>query len=61
MRPSAHLIEIKAAPGQGCRLHPLVKRETHMDPLASVGLVVVLIGAIAAGYYIMRPEKPQKN
>jgi hypothetical protein len=35
--------------------------ETHMDPLASVGLIVVLIAAIAAGYYIMRPEKPQKN
>jgi hypothetical protein len=32
-----------------------------MDPLASVGLIVVLIGAIVAGYYIMRPETPQKN
>jgi hypothetical protein len=31
-----------------------------MDPLASVGLIVVLIVAIAAGYYIMRPEKPEK-
>ena len=32
-----------------------------MDPLASVGLIVVLIAAIAAGYFIIKPEKPQKN
>lgn len=49
------MIEIKAAPGIS------VWRETHMDPLTSAGLVVVLIVAIVVGYYIMKPEKPQKN
>jgi hypothetical protein len=28
-----------------------------MDPLTSVGLVVALILAIAAGFFLMRPEK----
>jgi hypothetical protein len=28
-----------------------------MDPLTSAGLVVALILAIAAGYFLMRPEK----
>jgi hypothetical protein len=28
-----------------------------MDPLATAGLVVALALAIAAGYYLMRPEK----
>jgi hypothetical protein len=28
-----------------------------MDPLATAGLVVTLIVAIVAGYYLMRPEK----
>jgi hypothetical protein len=60
--PPPHLIEIKAAPrGKDADCDSCLFRETHMDPLASVGLIVVLIAAIAAGYYIMRPEKPQKN
>jgi hypothetical protein len=28
-----------------------------MDPLISAGLAVVLIAVIAAGYYLMKPEK----
>jgi hypothetical protein len=28
-----------------------------MDPFASAGPVVVLIAAIAAGYFLMKPEK----
>jgi len=28
-----------------------------MDPLVTTGLVVALIAAIVAGYYLMRPEK----
>jgi hypothetical protein len=28
-----------------------------MDPLATAGIVVALIVAIAAGYYLMRPER----
>jgi|KBSSwiStaDraftv2_1062776.scaffolds.fasta_scaffold470112_1 hypothetical protein len=28
-----------------------------MDPIASAGLVVALIIAIAAGYFLMKPEK----
>jgi hypothetical protein len=32
-----------------------------MDPLTSAVLIVALIAAIVGGYYLMRPEKPQKN
>ena len=28
-----------------------------MDPLASAGLIVAIIVVVAAGYYVMRPEK----
>ena len=28
-----------------------------MDPLVTTGLVVALIAAIVAGYYLMKPEK----
>jgi hypothetical protein len=28
-----------------------------MDPLVTTGLVVALIAAIVAGYYLMRPER----
>jgi hypothetical protein len=28
-----------------------------MDPLVTAGLVVALIAAVVAGYYLMRPEK----
>jgi len=45
---SSGAIDVKA------RLH---LEKAHMDPLATAGLVVVLALAIAAGYYLMRPEK----
>ena len=35
----------------------LVSRETHMDLLPTIGLMVVLIVVIVAGFYIMKPEK----
>ena len=40
-----------------CADHPVLSRETHMDPLAIVGLVVAVIVAIAASFYLMKPEK----
>ena len=50
------LIEIKAVSGQECILF-FLSEEAHMDPLTSAGLVVAIILVVAAGYYIVRPEK----